>query len=147
MVQNVAKTFMMKLDSIQPTQLFISSEKLSEVMKTFDAANPASMEPIPIKQLKNKIIFVDGHTRAFAAFLHGFSHVPVYWENEELDWEAYEICVKWCEDEGIRTIADLKNRVVSHKDYEKLWYERCEKMQKDLEAKRKRMYARKFRVT
>lgn len=66
------KTFMMKLNRIQPTQLFISSEKLSEVMKTFDAANPASIKPIPIKRLKNKII-LDGHTRAFAAFLHGFS--------------------------------------------------------------------------
>lgn len=136
---------MMKLDCIKPTQLFISSEKLSEVMKTFDAANPAAMEPIPIKQLKNKIIFVDGHTRAFAAFLHGFSKVPVYWETEELDWEVYEICLKWCEKEGIRRIADLKDRVIPHKDYEKLWYERCEKMQKDLEAKRKRKQIRKFR--
>ncbi|MEM3695146.1 MAG: hypothetical protein QXJ11_04230 [Candidatus Bathyarchaeia archaeon] len=121
------KTFMMKLDRIQPTQLFISSEKLSEVMKTFDAANPASMEPIPIKRLKNKIIFVDGHTRAFAAFLHGFSRIPVCWEKEELDWDAYKICVEWCEKEGIYTIADLKDRVIPHKDYEKLWYRRCEK--------------------
>ena len=58
------KTFMMKLDKIQPTQLFISSEKLSEVMKTFDPKNPKSMEPIPIKKLGKEIIFVDGHTRA-----------------------------------------------------------------------------------
>lgn len=135
----MTKIFMMKLAHIQPTQLFISSEKLSKVMETFDTDNPASMEPIPIKRLKNKIIFVDGHTRAFAAFLHGFSQVPVYWEDEELDWEAYEICVRWCEKEGIYTIADLKDRVIPHKDYEKLWYERCEKMQRNLDAKRKRM--------
>jgi len=141
------KTFMMKLDSIQPTQLFISLEKLSEVMKTFDASNPASIKPIPIKRLKNKIILVDGHTRAFAAFLHGFSQIPAYWENEELDWEAYEICVEWCEKEGIYKIADLKNRVISHKDYEKLWYKRCENMQKDLDAKRKKLQATKFRAT
>jgi len=138
----MTKTFMMKLDKIQPSQLFISSEKLSEVMKTFDPDKPASMEPIPIKRLGNDIIFVDGHTRAFAAFLHNFSDVLIYWENEELDWDAYEICVEWCRKEGIYTIADLKNRVVSQNDYEILWYKRCEKMQQDLEAKRKRMYTK-----
>jgi hypothetical protein len=88
------KTFMMKLDKIQPTQLFISSEKLSEVMKTFDPKNPKLMEPIPIKKLGKEIIFVDGHTRAFAAFLHGFSEIPVY-------WEEYKICLKWCKKEKI----------------------------------------------
>lgn len=103
----------------------------------FDPDKPESIEPIPIKRLGNKIIFVDGHTRAFAAFLRGLSEVSVYWEDEELDWEAYKICVEWCRKEGIHTIADLRNRVVPQKDYKILWYRRCEKMQDDLEAKRK----------
>jgi len=134
----MTRTFMMKLNEIQPSQLYISSEKLHEVMKTFDPNKPESIEPIPIKKLGKEIIFVDGHTRAFAAFLHDLSEVPVYWEDEELDWDAYEICVGWCKKEGIYTIADLKNRVVPQKDYEILWYRRCEKMQQDLETKRKR---------
>ncbi|MBS7632982.1 hypothetical protein KEJ15_05100 [Candidatus Bathyarchaeota archaeon] len=138
----MAKTFMMRLDRLQPSQLFISSAKLAEVMKTFDPDNVASMEPIPIKKLENDIVFVDGHTRAFAAFLHGLSAVPVYWENEELDWDAYLVCVGWCKSEGIRTIADLKNRVISQEEYEILWYRRCEEMQQDLEAKRRQMQAK-----
>ncbi len=69
--------------------------------------------------------------------LHRFPKVPVYWEDEELDWEEYEICVGWCLEEGIYTIADLKNRVVSHQEYRKLWYGRCARMQKELETKRK----------
>ncbi|MEM3612480.1 MAG: hypothetical protein QXQ85_01455 [Candidatus Bathyarchaeia archaeon] len=120
----------MKLSEIQPSQLYICSEKLSEVMKTFDGNNPMAMEPVPVKKLGEDVIFVDGHTRAFAAFLCGFSEVPVYWENEELNWDAYKICVEWCKREGIRTIADLENRIVSQRDYERLWYERCEKRQK-----------------
>lgn len=134
--------FMMKLDEIQPSQLYISSEKLSEVMKMFDPANHESVEPIPIKKLGNRIIFVDGHTRSFAAFLHKLSEVPVYWEGEELDWDAYELCVEWCKKEGIHTIADLKDRVVPQRDYEILWYRRCGKMQQDLEAKRKHVQGR-----
>ena len=129
---------MIKLHEIQPSQLYISSEKLSEVMKNFDLSKPESIEPIPIKKLGNEIIFVDGHTRALAAFLSNFSEVPVYWEDEELDWDAYEICVAWCKKEGIHAIADLKNRVVPQRNYEILWYERCKKMQQDL-AKRKRV--------
>jgi hypothetical protein len=130
--------FMMKLREIQPSQLYICSQKLCEVMKAFDPKKPESIEPIPIKKLGNEAIFVDGHTRAFVAFLHGLSEVPVYWEDEELDWDEYKICVEWCKKAGIQTIADLKNRVVSQNDYEVLWYSRCEKMQKDLAKKRSR---------
>jgi hypothetical protein len=126
----------MRLDGIQPSQLYISTEKLAETMKAFNPSSRRSLELIPIKKLSGDIILVDGHTRAFAAFLQGLSEVPVYWEYEELDWEAYELCVKWCKDEGIRTIADLKNRVVSKDDYESLWLNRCARMQADLKARR-----------
>ena len=61
------RVFTMKLDKIQPSQLYISSEKLVEVMKNFNPNDFSSIEPIPIKRLGNDIIFVDGHTRAFAA--------------------------------------------------------------------------------
>lgn len=118
----------MKLDEIQPSQLFISSEKLSRVMRDLDPRRPETLEPIPVKKLGNQVIFVDGHTRALAAYLCGFSEVPVFWEEEELDWEAYEICVGWCKEEGIHRIADLKDRVVPQEDYEVLWLKRCEEM-------------------
>jgi len=134
-VAEMVKAFKMRLDKIQPSQLYISTEKLAEVRRMLNPAKPESLEPIPIKKLGDDVIFVDGHTRAFAAFLCGLSEVPVYWEDEELDWNEYEICVKWCKDEGIRTIADLKDRVISQKDYEVLWYKRCEKMQQDLTTK------------
>ncbi len=125
----------MRLDSIQPSQLYICSEKLEAVMQT--PRNETEMiEPIPIKKLGNETIFVDGHTRAFAAYLLGLSEFIVYWEDEELDWKAYAICVSWCRQEGIRTIADLRDRVVHNREYEELWYKRCERMQQSLQAER-----------
>ena len=134
----MTEIFLMELNKIQPSQLYISSRKLNSVMKNF-ASKPSLMEPIPVKKLGDRIVFVDGHTRAFAALLHRFPKVQVLWEDEELDWEAYEICVNWCRVAGIHTIADLKKRVISHQQYKKLWYERCAKMQKDLEQKRKQI--------
>jgi len=132
----MTNTFQMKLDSIQPSQLYISSEKLNSIMKILRKSKQKLVEPIPVKKLGNQVVFVDGHTRAFAAFLLGFSEIPVYWEDEELDWDEYEVCVRWCKEEGIQTITDLKNRVVSPKDYQVLWLDRCERIQKDLEEKR-----------
>ena len=131
----MVNSFLRKLDQIQPSQLYISSDKLSKVMQSFPST-PFFIDPIPIKKLCDRTIFVDGHTRAFAAFLHKFSEVLVYWEDEQLDWEAYEICVEWCLHEEIYTIADLKDRVISHKEYEKLWYNRCAEMQDSLQEKR-----------
>jgi hypothetical protein len=131
----MTKSFMMKLGEIQPSQLFINSEKLSLVMRTFDV-NPRSIESIPVKRIGEQIVFVDGHTRAFAAFRKGMSEVKVYWEEDGLDWVEYEVCVDWCKKEGINTIADLKERVIPSKEYQVLWLDRCEKMQRELEAKR-----------
>jgi hypothetical protein len=132
----MVEVFRMRLEDIQPSQLYISFQKLCNVMKRFNPSDLGSIEPIPVKKLGEDVIFVDGHTRAFAAYLCGVSEVPVYWEDEELDWEAYEICVEWCKESGIRRISDLKNRVVPQKDYETLWYKRCEDMQRELEKKR-----------
>jgi len=130
--------FMMRLDELQPSQLFISSEKLSQEMRDFDALKPDSLSPVPVKELGDRTILTDGHTRALAALLSGLSEVRVCWEDDEMDWEAYEICVDWCEREGIHTIADLKDRIVPPAEYETLWLNRCKEMQQELEARRNR---------
>jgi len=132
----MANIFVMKLDQIQPSQLFISSERLSRVLKEYDALKPDLLEPLPVKRLGNDIILTDGHTRALAAFLRGFSEVRVYWDEEEADWDAYGVCVEWCKKEGIHSIADLKDRVVSSREFDRLWLSRCKKLVQDLEAKR-----------
>jgi hypothetical protein len=126
----------MKMSQIQPSQLYINQERLSEVIVALDRLKPDLIKPIPVKKLGEKIVLTDDHTIALAAFLRGVSEVRVYWEEDELDWNAYEICVQWCQKEGVRTIADLKNRVVSPKEYDALWVNRCKKMQQELEAKR-----------
>lgn len=121
-----------------PVRPTARSKKLSHIMKIIETAKPESVEPIPGKRLDGQVVFVDGHTRAFAAFLRGLTEIKVYWEDERLDWEAYRIGVDWCKEEGIRTIADLRDRIVSPEEYEILWLERCGKMQRDLDAKRRR---------
>jgi hypothetical protein len=130
------KVFEMELAAIQPSQLFISVEKLNQVEKNYAPLNPETLPPIPIKRLGDDIVFTDGHTRALVAHLYGFEKIRVFWDADELDWEAYEICVCWCKEARIRTIADLKGRIVSQEDYKVLWYQRCDQLHHDLAMRR-----------
>lgn len=126
------------LSDLQPSQLFISQAKLSSVTQQFDAAFPDRIEPIPYRVLDGLKVMTDGHTRAFAAYLAGCAALPAYEDPDDLDWEAYRMCVAWCHAEGIYTISDLAGRVVGEADYERLWYDRCREMQSDLAEKRAR---------
>jgi hypothetical protein len=126
--------FRMSLAEMQPSQLFISTEKLAEVLRGFD---PSRMEPIPVKRLGDDVVMTDGHTRGFAALLCGMRELPVVWDEDELDWEAYEICVAWCKADGIRSVADLVGRVIGAAEYEERWLGRCRAMHRELEQKRR----------
>jgi len=133
----LSDTFEMKLSEIQPSQLYISRKKLAKINKAFDPEIKTTLGVIPVKKLGNDIIFTDGHTRAVAAFLAGYQEITVEWEDEDLDWEMYELCVQWCKDEKIFSAKDLAKRIIQHKDYKLLWYKKCEIMQKEIVMKRK----------
>ena len=126
--------FCMSLAEIQPSQLFISTEKLAEVLRGFD---PTRVEPIPVKRLGDDVVMTDGHTRGFGTFLCGMQELPVVWDEDELDWEAYEICVAWCKEDGLRSVADLVGRVIGPTEYEERWLGRCRAMHRELEQKRR----------
>ena len=130
--------FKAKLLNIQPSQLYICSEKLSRVIGSKSLINAESFEPVPVKKLGSRVIFTDGHTRAFALFQSGITEIYAYWDtDDELDWEAYQICVDWCIKQNIYSIKDLNDRIVSEQDYQKLWLKRCSVMQCRLAEKRK----------
>ena len=128
--------FLLSIDQIQLSQLYISSEKLAIVMNAFDCGKEKELEPIPIKELDGALVSTDGHTRLLAWYLHGYKQVDCVWEDVEMDWDAYRICVQWCKEEKIDTIADLKDRILDPDEYQVLWLDRCRVMQDELQASR-----------
>ena len=126
------EVFKMKLENIQPSQLYISNNKLSLVLSWLNEENNFEYGPIPVKRLNGKVIFTDGHTRAKALYDLGFEFINVAWDNEELSWDAYQICVDWCLDKNITSIADFSDRVLCDSDYDQLWNERCDVMHEEL---------------
>jgi len=128
--------FRLPIDQIQLSQIYISSAKLAEVMTAFESGKEDELEPIPIKELDGDMVSTDGHTRLLAWYLNGHREVECEWEDVEMDWDAYRICVQWCQEEGIQSIADLKDRILSPEDYQVLWLDRCRIMQDELQATR-----------
>ena len=120
----------LKLQDIQPSQFYISQQKIDKMKEWFSSDDLSNFEPIPIKKLKGNIIFTDGHTRAWLAYEAGLTEVPVVWDEDDLDWELYQKCVDACLERGVRTIADLKGRILSPEDYILKWDYWCDELQK-----------------
>lgn len=116
------ESFNIPILELQPSQLFISETKLAAVQKNWKSTD---FIPLPVKELDGRIVLTDGHTRAFQAWLSGKNEIPVFWDQDDLDWEAYRIYVGWCIQEGIFNMADLVKHVVPQDQYEVLWIQRC----------------------
>jgi len=105
-------------------------------MSVFEVGNEIFLEPIPIKEIDGQLVATDGHTRLLAWFLNGHQEVECEWEDTEMDWDEYRVCIQWCKEEGIQSVADLAKRIISPENYEVLWLERCRIMHDDIEMKR-----------
>jgi len=122
------------IERLQPSQLYVSKDKLLAVEAAYSAGGQE--EALPVWEWNSMLVLTDGHTRALAALLRGQEDVPVYEDTDDLDWDAYRICVGWCLEEGIRSVADLQDRVIPAGRYEELWLGRCQRMHRRLAAMR-----------
>ncbi len=120
--------FILPIMILQPSQLYISEGKLQNVREWFNSSDISTFDPIPIKYFMGRKLMTDGHTRTVAAYLAGWKDVPIYIDTDEFNMESYLIDIKWCEEDGIHSPADLGKRIVSHRDYEELWRRRCIEM-------------------
>ncbi len=127
----------LNITKIQPSQLYISTAKLEAVLREIDSNGIENLRPVPIKRLDGELVATDGHTRLFALYLMGRTEVPIEWENEDLDWEEYRVCVRWCKEEGIHSAADFVGRLVCDAEYQVVWLDRCRAMQERLERQRR----------
>ena len=129
-------TFEASLADLQPSQLYICDDKLDKVEQAMRGTSGDVIDPVPVKRMGSRRVLTDGHTRAVAALRQSRKTILACWEDEDLDWEAYEICVDWCLAEGIHSVADLAPRIVSANEYKKLWYKRCQALHRRLAEQR-----------
>jgi hypothetical protein len=77
--------FRLRLDYIQPSQLYISRAKFTSVMNHFETSTESQLEPIPVRDFNGELVSTDGHTRGVAWFLQGHKEVDAIWEDLEMD--------------------------------------------------------------
>ena len=127
----------LKLKDLQPSQFYISAEKLKAVEEWFTPDDLTGFEPIPVKLLDGRPVMTDGHTRAAAAIRAGLDAVPLVRDEDELDWDMYRACVKACQGQHILSPADLVERIIAEAEYEEKWNKWCDAMQAEIENSRR----------
>lgn len=113
--------------AVRPTQLYLSSEKLTGVLAWFDFDDP-DYEPLTAFEHDGATYLADGHTRAFAATLAGADRLRVQHDDDITDDPAFGVylrCIEWCERAGIETVPDLHGRVVEPDTFQTRWIDRC----------------------
>lgn len=114
------------------SQLYLSQRKLNDIQKWFDPTNLINFQPLPVHDFGNgRLTLTDGHSRAFTAYKAGMKKIPIIYDWDEIvtaptGQMLYKNDIVWCERFGLRSVCDLKNRIVSNEMYQKVWNDRCD---------------------
>ena len=135
-LKNMTRIDDLKLRDLQPSQFYISAKKLQGVEAWLDAGDLSGFEPIPVKVLDGVPVMTDGHTRAVAALRAGLDAAPLVWDEDELDWEMYRICVEACRSRQLFSPVDLMERIIPETEYAEKWDAWCDKMQAEVKQSR-----------
>lgn len=121
------------------SQLYLSKEKI-EKNKQWLSTDTTNAVPIEVADLfaDGTYTIIDGHTRAFLWWTLGLEQVPVTIlkdasEGNRVLAAFYPLAMKWCKENHLYTISDLKNRQLSAEKYESLWLNRCQESIRTLE--------------
>lgn len=120
---NKAEVFEIDLDLIQPSQFYIDEEKLKAVSSFIKDEKDIIVQVI---KWGDRYISLDGHTRLYYAFKNNFEKIRAVISDFDDDIFIY---VKEAQKRGIFKSRDLK--LVSHNDYETLWYGYCDEILKN----------------
>lgn len=109
------------IDDIQPSQLYISKEKLKNVSSWLDSEEKLI---IPVLESNGTYISLDGHTRIVQGYINGYENVYIYIDNDS-NLEDYRVFIDWCKNANIKSVKDLTKRIISKDEYEIKWNNRC----------------------
>lgn len=124
---------LMDVDQLNPSQIYLSAEKIKSVTEWFNPQNMDEFQPLPIHDFGNEsYTLIDGHTRAYVAHKNGISVLPVFYDEEDvvtsqIGQMQYKADIDWCKRFKLTHIKQLENRILSKSAYQKLWMERCDR--------------------
>lgn len=114
--------FQIGIKEIEVCQLSVDVEKYKNANNWIVDSNDVIISVI---KKNNKVYCVDGYSRLVAALDKKIDYVWAYEENDEANSKFIEESFKWCQNEGILKLEDLKERIVPYEQHKKIWLDRC----------------------
>ena len=114
------KQFSLPLNLIQPSQFYVSRQKLQAIRSFIQKAEDIV---VPVIRMNDRYMSLDGHTRLYLAHEQGWETVyAVISDTDDWIWRFVEEAEKRC----IYRPSDLQ--LVSQEEYEICWNAFCDKM-------------------
>ncbi len=113
------ETFEVEIDSIQPSQFYVSRDKLSAIAAFINSGDDVVI-PV-LKGESGRYIAMDGHTRLYYANIKGYGKVRAF---IAADSEMTRAFAEEAAKRGIHKISDMKE--VSQDEYVEKWYAFCD---------------------
>ncbi len=124
----------MPVSELGVSQIYLSARELEQEAENFTMERLCA-DPIRVFDFGNGRLTITtppGHHQAFLALKAGMSAVPVIYDPDDFLRQDDLLLlladdVLWGEKIGLRSAADLKNRILSDEDFERLYIRRCER--------------------
>ena len=115
------------------SQIYLNADKIRAIEKWFNPNDMSNFNPVEVHNFGNgKYTITDGHSRAYIAYKNGILNVPIIYDNDdlvvgEMGQKLYCADIEWCNRFQINYISDLKNRILTNEEYQRLWVRRCDR--------------------
>lgn len=119
--------------SLGLSQIYLNENKISAIEKWFHPDDLSNFTPLTVHDYGNgRYTLTDGHSRAFVAYKHGLTHIPIIYDHDDIVASdtaqlLYRADITWCDRFHIENISHLENRIISHETYQQLWIGRCDR--------------------
>ena len=127
------KVQVVRLMALRPNNWTINRAKLERVRAAWRCGAQERLPPVLLAEIDGELSLIDGHSRAYAAYEHGQTHILARVEDlaqiegstalyTHIHRAGPAMVVRPIAD---RTIADLAGRIVSPRDHRRLWVGYC----------------------
>jgi hypothetical protein len=118
-----------KLSLLRPNNLFLNERKVRSIQKIWKDGEADRLPPVLVTEIDGELSLIDGHSRAFVAWENGADSIACEFRALEFI-EGNAITYKKIHSlalaQGIGSIGDLKQKILSDSEYQEYWIRFCE---------------------
>lgn len=114
--------------ALRPNNWYINRAKLDRVRAAWRRGEQDRLPPVLVAEIDGQLSLIDGHSRAYAAFERGATHIPALVRDLEAiagSPALYRHIHRAGPRRGVETIADLAGRIVEPDAHQRLWVGYC----------------------